>query len=584
METSDKPEKNPDNFFRSLVHVARFFRSELVCQKRNVALFLLLIVAVSLVDFICPFLTQQLIDVAVPQKDLSVVLYYSGIIIASLIIASLLNLGVVRFAVVIKEKAVYGVSRRLIRHILAKDPAFFYQYQSGDIITRFTSDMNRIGDFFYDYVLFSVFYFMITVLFIVWLYYLNWILAVCICVFLVMHVVVAVIMYRPIIQNARIAQDKNSLQNDLILDILHGESDIKVYQQESAFFDRYKQKGSDVCQAQIRALWMRDASWSMLDRLSRITNVMPIIIGSVFICYQFANVTVGVMVAFIQIMYYCSRYVSYIAYTSLRGLFVIASIDRINELITAYPQKELPPVQVDQIPDSATIGFQDVTFTYPSGKKIFDRLNLTIKDGEKVAIMAPSGFGKTTFARLLLGLSDPDSGKIFFGEKEIHSIPHQFYLSYFSYVSQDSHLFRLSVRDNIEMGWHSHDDISFNAILDRLHIRDFIDALPQKADTVLNREGLTLSTGQQQRIALARALIRDPQVLVVDEFTSGLDRVTEEQILDDLLGLMKNQTIICITHSPNVANRMDRIILLHAPGDTDAGDDQGSGEPPGPVQ
>ena len=572
METNENPKKNPDNFFRSLVQVARFFKSELICQKRNVALFLLLIVIVSVVDFICPLLTQQLIDVAIPEKDLSVVIYYSGIIIASLIIAYLLNLGVVRFAVVIKEKAVYGVSRNLIRQILSKDPAFFYQYNAGDILTRFTSDMNRIGDFFYDYVLFSVFYFMITVLFIIWLYYLNWILAVCICVFLAIHVLVAIIMYRPIIQNARIAQEKNSRQNELILDILHGESDIKVYQQESAFFDRYDREGSDVCQSQIRALWMRDASWSTLDRLSRITNVMPIIIGAVFICYQFADVTIGVMVAFIQIMYYCSRYVSYIAYTSLRGLFIVPSIDRINELLAAYPQKELPPAQVDQIPDSATIEFEDVTFTYPSGKKIFDRLNLTIQDGEKVAIMAPSGFGKTTFSRLLLGLSEPDSGRIFFGGKEIHTIPHQFYLSFLSYVSQDSHVFRLSVRDNIEMGWHTHDDIAFNTLLDKLHIRDFIDVLPEKADTVLNAEGLSLSKGQQQRIALARALIRDPQVLVVDEFTSGLDRVTEEQILDDLLSLMEHQTIVCITHSQHVAARMDRTILLHALADGETGE------------
>jgi ATP-binding cassette subfamily B protein len=566
METNDtlkkNPDKNPDKFLRSLVQVALFFKSELACQKRTVAFFLILSVAVSLVDFICPLLTEQLIDSALPQKDLSVVLLYSAIIIASLVVAYGLNLAVVRYAVVLKERAVYGVSKKLIRQILAKDPAFFYQYNSADILTRFATDLSRIGDFFYDYVLFSVFYCIITVLFILWLYYLNWILAACICVFLVIHVLVAYIMYLPIIRNARVAQEKNSSQNELILDILHGQTEIKVFQQESAFFDRYKAKGKEFCDAQIRAMWVREASWSTLDRLSRITNVMPIIIGSVFICYAVAGITVGVMVAFIQIMYYCSRYVSFIAYSSLRGLFTMASIERINALLAAHPQRELPAATLEETPDSSDIEFKDVTFTYPSGKKIFDHLNLSIRSGEKVAIMAPSGFGKTTFARLLLGLSDPDSGEIFFGGKEIHTIPHYFYLSFFSYVSQDSYLFRLSVQDNIEMGWHMHDDFSYNTVIDQLHIRPIIDALPEKGDTVLNVEGLSLSKGQQQRIALARALIRDPQVLVVDEFTSGLDRVTEEQILDDLLGLMKNQTIVCITHSPNVAKRMDRTILL----------------------
>jgi ATP-binding cassette, subfamily B, bacterial len=575
MEPDEKPEKNPDKFLRSLVQVALFFKSELACQKRSVALFLFLCVAVSLVDFICPLLTEQLIDIAVPEKNLSIVLWYSAIIIGSLLVAYGLNLAVIRYAVILKERAVYGVSKKLIQNILAKDPAFFYQYNAADILTRFANDLSRIGDFFYDYVLFSVFYFIISVLFIAWLYYLNWILAACICIFLVIHVLVAYVMYRPIIRNARLAQEKNSSQNELILDILHGETEIKVFQQESAFFDRYKVKGKEFSDSQIRAMWVREASWSTLDRLSRITNVMPIILGSVFICYAVAGITVGVMVAFIQIMYYCSRYVSFIAYSSLRGLFTMASIERVNELLTAYPRKELPAATLEETPDSSDIEFRDISFTYPSGKKIFDHLDLTIHSGEKVAIMAPSGFGKTTFARLLLGLSNPDSGQIFFGGREIHTIPHHFYLSFFSYVSQDSHIFRLSVQDNIEMGWHLHDDISFNTLIDKLHIRPIIDALPEKADTVLNVEGLSLSKGQQQRIALARALIRDPQVLVVDEFTSGLDRVTEEQILDDLFGLMENQTIVCITHSPNVAKRMDRTILLHATEDWDDDEMQG---------
>ena len=125
MEPNDKLNKNPDKFLRSLVQVALFFKSELACQKRSVAFFLILCVAVSLVDFICPLLTEQLIDIAVPAKDLSVILWYSAIIIGSLLVAYCLNLAVIRYAVILKEKAVYGVSKKLIRQILAKDPAFF---------------------------------------------------------------------------------------------------------------------------------------------------------------------------------------------------------------------------------------------------------------------------------------------------------------------------------------------------------------------------------------------------------------------------------------------------------------------------
>ena len=112
------------------------------------------------------------------------------------------------------------------------------------------------------------------------------------------------------------------------------------------------------------------------------------------------------------------------------------------------------------------------------------------------------------------------------------------------------------------MGWNLSNAARFDMLLKTLHIHDYIEALPGKADTVLDVNGLSLSAGQKQRIALARALIRDPQIIVLDEFTSALDRETENQILDEMLSIMEKQSVICITHSQNVADRMDRTIFL----------------------
>ena len=558
----DKSIQIEDNFYRSVKKVIFFFKSELAHEKRTVLLFLTLTIVVSLIDILCPYLTQQLIDVAIAQKNINLVVLYSLEIIGSLLFAYLIYLVVVKSAVIMTEKAVYAKSRRMISQILAKDPVFFDHYNSADIITRFANDLYLIGEFFLDYVLFNVIYLTITIAFMIWMFYLNWMLAAICCVFFSIYFLVSAIMYKPIIRNVRKAQDKNSERNELIQDILHGESEIRVYQQQSAFLERFNKKGLEYCNAQIRAVWSWDAVWATLDRFSRIMNVLPIIIGAVFICYQTTGATVGVLVAFSQVMFYCSRYVTSLAYSSIRSLSVVPLIDRVNELLDAYPKIEVPPVTIDKTPDTGLIEFKDVSFTYPSGKRIFNKLNLTISPGEKVAIMAPSGFGKTTFARLLLRLIKPDSGIILFGGKDISTFPPHFFYTFFSYVSQNSHIFRLSVRDNIEMGWFISDDLIFSSLLENLHIRDFIDALPNRADTVLNVEGLSLSKGQQQRISLARALIRGPQVLIADEFTSGLDCVTEEQILDDLFSIMKNQTIICITHSSYVADRMDRTIML----------------------
>lgn len=120
----------------------------------------------------------------------------------------------------------------------------------------------------------------------------------------------------------------------------------------------------------------------------------------------------------------------------------------------------------------------------------------------------------------------------------------------------------MSVKENIEMGWYIPDTDNFTRILKTLRLYETIEILPQKIDTVLNRDGIELSEGQKQRIALGRALIREPQILLLDEFTSALDRDTENNIIDDLLKLVDKQTIICITHSQYVADKMERIIHL----------------------
>ncbi len=176
--------------------------------------------------------------------------------------------------------------------------------------------------------------------------------------------------------------------------------------------------------------------------------------------------------------------------------------------------------------------------------------------------MGASGCGKTTIASLLLRFLRPTQGEIRFGGKNIQEYSYPMYLSFFSYVSQPTHLFGQSVADNIAMGWYHVPLDRIKEIASLVRMDDFIDGLPDAYGTVLGKNGVDFSGGQRQRLALARALIRDPEILVLDEFTSALDRDVEQEIIDDLLRVFANQTIICITHSPSVAGRFDRVVRL----------------------
>ena len=140
-----------ENFFHSVKKVIFFFKSELATERKRLLLFFLLTITVSIIDILCPYLTQQLIDIAIPQKNIYLVGLYSLEIIVSLLFAYRIYLVVVKSAIIVTEKAVYAKSRRLIGQILSKDPIFFDHYNSADIITRFANDLFRIGEFFLDY-------------------------------------------------------------------------------------------------------------------------------------------------------------------------------------------------------------------------------------------------------------------------------------------------------------------------------------------------------------------------------------------------------------------------------------------------
>jgi ABC-type multidrug transport system fused ATPase/permease subunit len=139
-----------------------------------------------------------------------------------------------------------------------------------------------------------------------------------------------------------------------------------------------------------------------------------------------------------------------------------------------------------------------------------------------------------------------------------------FYLSFFSYVEQKTHLFHLSVSENVSMGWHNVPEKLVRDAVGKVGMHEAVTKLPQGYATVLGERGVNLSGGQAQRLALARAIIRDPAILVLDEFTSALDRELEDEIIEDLFANSATRTLICVTHSPTLASRFDRIISLEA--------------------
>lgn len=215
---------------------------------------------------------------------------------------------------------------------------------------------------------------------------------------------------------------------------------------------------------------------------------------------------------------------------------------------------------------SGSLTFRDVSFSYPERPKVMalEGLSLRIQEGERVAIVGSSGSGKSTFAALLQRLYEPSSGSITIGGNSTAAMDIRHLRAHVALVSQNPHLFDMSVTDNILFGDQNLTDDHVQTAARAAQAHDFILNLPQGYSTVLGNGAALLSGGQAQRIQIARALSRPSHILVFDEATSALDPVSQSEILETLRSATRGRTTIMITHQLPVMRMCDRIICLHA--------------------
>jgi ATP-binding cassette subfamily B protein len=210
------------------------------------------------------------------------------------------------------------------------------------------------------------------------------------------------------------------------------------------------------------------------------------------------------------------------------------------------------------------IVLRDVDFGYTAGRPVFDKLNLVIPAGQRVGLVGFSGSGKSTFVSLLLRLYDVDAGQILIDGTDVRHITQDALHQQISLIPQDPSLFHRSLMDNIRYGRLDASDAEVVAAARQAHAGDFIDAIPGQYQSMVGERGVKLSGGQRQRIAIARVILKDAPILILDEATSSLDSITERAIQDTLDEVMQRKTVIVVAHRLSTIAQLDRILVFDA--------------------
>ncbi|MGK7937258.1 MAG: ABC transporter ATP-binding protein [Xenococcaceae cyanobacterium] len=457
----------------------------------------------------------------------------------------------------------FDLKQKIFRHLLSLEPGYFATNTSGDLMNRSTSDVDNIRRL--------LGFALLSLVNIVFAYGLTFPAMLAINVRLTL---IAIAIYPVMIITVQLfsgklrdfqleVQEKLSALSELIQEDMSGIALIKIYAQEIQERNAFRQKNQQLLAANLSLARTRNLLFPLVEGISYLSLLLILWLGTGAIAQ--GEITVGDFVAlilFVERLVFPTALLGFTITTYQRGE---VSIDRIEAILYAQPQisnsVEATSLPLEKVQGKIT--FSNLTYTYPgSNTPALENINLTIYPGETIAIVGPIGAGKTTLANLIPRLLNVQAGELFLDGYDVTKILLQDLRRAIAYVPQDSFLFSTTIKNNIRYGEPLSETPEIEYAAKQAQIQPEILTFPQKYETVIGERGITLSGGQRQRTSLARALLIDAPVLILDDALSSVDNQTATQILSNLSDEREKKTVIFISHQLSAASTADRIVVI----------------------
>lgn len=464
--------------------------------------------------------------------------------------------------IVMSRHIEYDQKNEIFNHYLTLDSNFYKTHSTGDLMNRMAEDVSRVRSFTGPAIMYFInlvtlislsVYYMVRKDGLLTLYVLSPLPVLAITIYMVNTII-----------NKK-SERIQSLLSDLTTNAQESYSGIRViksFVQEKAmlgFFNRNSEeyKKNAIGLAKVEAIYF--PAMSLLIGLSTLLTIM---IGGIYAITGQHDVSVGTIAEFVMYINMLTFPVSAIGWTASMIQRAAASQKRLNEFLDTRTVIADPP-QALHPSFEGDIVFDHVNFVYPNtGIHALKDFSLHIKKGEKIAIVGHTGSGKTTIAQLLLRMYDPTGGKILLSGADLRQTDLRELRRQLSYVPQDVFLFSDTVANNIRFGVGAAAEEKVHLAARYASVDREIQGFNEQYRTMIGERGVTLSGGQKQRISIARALIKDPQMIIFDDCLSAVDARTEKEILDNLHQFLKHKTAIVITHRIFSLFEFDRIVVL----------------------
>ncbi len=483
------------------------------------------------------------------------------LVIAIVFLKNLFNYFALFFMTFLRNGVLRDMRNDMYDKVLSLPVPFFSERKKGDVIARMTSDVNEVQNAALI-VLEIIVREPLTILFtIITMLVMNYKLTLFVFVFTPVAGYIISVIGKRLKKDSHLVQKENSNFLSLIEETLTGLKIIKGFNAESYFSKKFKTITQNIYHYSNVMINRQNLAHPASEFLGILVIVSIVWYGGQLVLNE-KSLSPAVFIAFIALAYNVltpAKAIAKASYTIQKGM---ASVERIFNILEAENPLKDKPDAIDKEQFEREIVFERVYFKYEDAY-VLKNLNFSIKKGEMVALVGQSGSGKSTIANLLMRFYDVNKGGIKIDGVDIRDITKKSLRNLMGLVTQDSILFNDTVRNNIALG---KPDASMEDIIQAAKIanaHDFIMELPKGYDTNIGDSGNRLSGGQKQRLNIARAILKNPPVMVMDEATSALDTESEKLVQDALDKLMQNRTSVVIAHRLSTIKNADKIIVMH---------------------